>query len=114
MPTPAPPPPIDQNRFNLDLPPDAPVEFVYLRWRHLVEAARWPRFTMLGQSLGSIALAAEALWKLCPHVFVDTTGYAFSYPIARFVGATVIAYTHYPTISTVRGKALQPVQERSL
>lgn len=94
--------PAAQSRFNLDLPPDAPIEFVYLRRRHLVEAARWPRFTMLGQSLGSMVLAAEALWKCCPHVFVDTTGYAFSYPIARLAGATVISYTHYPTISTVR------------
>lgn len=36
-------------------------------------------------------------------------GYAFSYPFARLLGCTVVAYVHYPMISTdmlgrVRGR----------
>ena len=63
--------------------------------------SRYPRFTMIGQSVGSIVLAFEALWKLRPRVFIDTTGYAFTYPVASLLfGCTVACYTHYPTIST--------------
>lgn len=37
-----------------------------------------------------------------PHaqVFIDTTGWAFTYPAAAAAGARVAAYTHYPTVST--------------
>ena len=35
-----------------------------------------------------------------PSVFVDTAGWAASYPLARAAGATVIAYVHYPIVST--------------
>jgi len=102
-----------QSRFNLPPVPTSvtnPLEFVRLHHRRLVTAEAWPRFTMIGQSIGSALLATEALWKSCPHVFVDTTGYAFSYPIARFLfGATVHCYTHYPTISN---DMLQLVYER--
>jgi alpha-1,2-mannosyltransferase len=34
-------------------------------------------------------------------VYVDTMGYAFTYPIFRYLGGCSVAcYTHYPTIST--------------
>lgn len=32
-------------------------------------------------------------------VFVDTTGWAFTYPLARLAGCQVVAYTHYPMVS---------------
>lgn len=32
-------------------------------------------------------------------VFVDTTGWAFTYPLARLAGCRVVAYTHYPMVS---------------
>lgn len=32
--------------------------------------------------------------------WVDTSGWAFTYPLARLAGARVAAYTHYPTVST--------------
>ena len=34
-------------------------------------------------------------------LFIDTTGWAFTYPLAKAAGARVAAYTHYPTLSTV-------------
>lgn len=71
---------------------------------------RYKRFTMIGQSVGSMCLAFEALWKLRPHVFIDTTGFAFTYPVASLLfGCTVVCYTHYPTIST---DMLQKVKDR--
>jgi alpha-1,2-mannosyltransferase len=56
---------------------------------------------MLGQSLGSMALGWEALCEVVPDVFVDSMGYAFVLPIAKWLaGCRVGCYVHYPTIST--------------
>ena len=33
-------------------------------------------------------------------MFVDTTGWAFTYPLAKLAGCKVSCYTHYPTVST--------------
>jgi ALG11 mannosyltransferase N-terminus len=43
--------------------------------------------------------SASAFFFSCAQVFVDTTGWAFTYPLARLAGARVAAYVHYPTIS---------------
>ncbi|XP_052872592.1 GDP-Man:Man(3)GlcNAc(2)-PP-Dol alpha-1,2-mannosyltransferase [Anopheles cruzii] len=89
-----------ERNFNLDLNAEQ-ISFVFLRKRRWVEAACYPHFTLLGQSLGSIVLAFEALLKLQPDVYVDTMGYAFTYPVfAYFGGCKIGCYTHYPTIST--------------
>lgn len=76
------------------------IRFIHLRSRFLVEAATWPHFTLIGQSLGSIVLCMEALARLTPQVFIDSMGYSFSFPFARLVGSRVACYVHYPTIST--------------
>ena len=68
--------------------------------RKWIEETTYPRFTMIGQSLGSIYLAWEALCNFTPSYYFDTSGYAFTYPLARMFGCKVICYTHYPTIST--------------
>ena len=87
------------SRFGFALPRS--VTFVFLKHRWAVEAGTYPRLTMLGQSLGSLVLGAEALARLAPDAYFDTMGYAFTMPIFRFVGgARVGCYTHYPTIST--------------
>ncbi|KAG0590967.1 hypothetical protein KC19_1G139300 [Ceratodon purpureus] len=65
-----------------------------------IEPKSFRRFTILFQSVGSMVLAWEALSKLTPVLFVDTSGYAFTYAIARVAGSFVACYTHYPTIST--------------
>lgn len=80
---------------------DLPVSFVCVRGRGLLDPGRYPVLTMLGQSLGSMVLAAEALVRATPDVFIDTTGFAFSFPVAWLAGCSVGAYVHYPTISTV-------------
>jgi alpha-1,2-mannosyltransferase len=43
---------------------------VQLEKRNLVEAERYPYFTMLGQSLGSMLLGWEAVSKVVPHVML--------------------------------------------
>jgi hypothetical protein len=88
------------NRDNTGCTPDLDrVSFVHLRLRFLVEASTWPRFTLIGQSVGSMVLGVEALVRSGrPDVFFDTMGYAFTYPIARLFGCEVACYVHYPTI----------------
>ncbi|KAM0870405.1 hypothetical protein ACQ4PT_040035 [Festuca glaucescens] len=77
-----------------------PPQVVHLSKRKWIEASTYPRFTMMGQSLGSVYLAWEALNKFTPQFYFDTSGYAFTYPLARLFGSKVICYTHYPTISS--------------
>ncbi|KAG0465537.1 hypothetical protein HPP92_019701 [Vanilla planifolia] len=77
-----------------------PPMVVRLYKRRWVDEKSYPRFTMIGQSLGSIYLSWEALCKFTPQFFFDTSGYAFTYPLAWIFGCKVICYTHYPTISS--------------
>ena len=87
-----------QERFKIAL---RDINFVYLKRRGCVEARSWPRFTILGQSLGSMVLGLEALLQLAPHVYMDTTGYAFTLPLFRWLGGCKVAsYVHYPTVSS--------------
>ena len=90
-----------RNKFGLQIQ-KASLHFVYLTKRRWVLASTWPHFTLLGQSLGSIGLAFDALTLLVPDVFVDTMGYAFAVAVVRFLLPDVStgAYVHYPTIST--------------
>lgn len=89
-----------KSRFDIELSTTS-LHFVFLNSRHLVEDHTWPRFTMLGQSLGSMYLAWEAVSKFVPDLFIDTMGYAFTFHVVSLlVGVNVGAYVHYPTIST--------------
>ncbi|KAK9761616.1 asparagine-linked glycosylation protein, partial [Basidiobolus ranarum] len=89
-----------RDNFKIDLNPDT-LAFKFLTKRYLVEDKRYKRFTLLGQSLGSIILGWEALTLLVPDVFIDTMGYAFTFPLVKLFGVpSVGAYVHYPTIST--------------
>ena len=65
-------------------------------------AQRWPYFTLLGQSIGSLIVAWDAFNLLPPDVFIDTMGYAFTLAFSAFLfpNTPTGAYVHYPTIST--------------
>jgi alpha-1,2-mannosyltransferase len=71
-----------------------------LHTRHLLAPECYPRLTMARQALGSVRVVGEALKQLVPELFIDTTGWAFPYPLVRLAGARVAAYVHYPTVST--------------
>jgi len=58
-----------RERFNIALPADA-VDFVFLRQRSWVEAKRYPYFTLLGQSVGSMVLGLEAFVRFVPDVYI--------------------------------------------
>ena len=88
------------DRFGITVD-NSRVQFVRLGSRSLLEAKYYPFFTLLGQSLGSIAVAIDALIRFTPEYYIDTMGCAFTYPVARYVfGCHVACYIHYPTIST--------------
>ncbi|CAG8733694.1 4895_t:CDS:10, partial [Cetraspora pellucida] len=87
-----------KTRFSIELNPDT-IAFVFLNNRKWVEDSRYPRFTILGQSFGSIILGFEALKKLTPDIYFAK----------KIFGCKVAAYVHYPTISS---DMLSKVQER--
>ncbi|KAK9470996.1 uncharacterized protein V1510DRAFT_421345 [Dipodascopsis tothii] len=89
-----------KTRFGIELD-STRVVVVHLRKRYLVAEYTWPRLTLLGQALGSVPLAYEAVGKLVPDVFVDSMGYPFTYPLVAYVlGIPVVAYVHYPVVSS--------------
>ena len=60
---------------------------------------------MIAQSLDTIYIAWSALISYTPQIYIDTTGCAFTFLLAKILGGCkVVAYVHYPTISTVRLK----------
>lgn len=76
----------------------------------MLDARYYRFFTLLAQSLASIVVGLEALWKYNPSIFVDTVGFSFIYPFAKYLyAARVICYVHYPTISS---DMLEKVQHR--
>ena len=87
-----------EERFNVQGLDD--VEVVHLQKSSLIDPSHYPFMTLVGQALGSVRLGAQALRQLVPEVFVDTSGWAFTYPLAWLAGAHVVAYVHYPTVST--------------
>ncbi|UKZ73375.1 hypothetical protein TrVFT333_001021 [Trichoderma virens FT-333] len=98
-----------KTRFNIQL--HAPtVQFLDLSKTRWVLASKWPVFTLLGQSLGSIVLAWDAFSLLVPDVFIDTMGYAFALSFSKLLFRSVPtgAYVHYPTISTDMLESLDP------
>ena len=88
-----------QQRFGISLDTEQ-VKFVYLKSRPCVEAGKWPRFTLLGQSVGSMVLGFEALLAFVPDVYIDSMGYAFTMPLFRWLGGSkTVSYVHYPVVS---------------
>ena len=54
-----------KQRFNVNILNNN-IQFVILKNRNWVEASKYPHFTLLGQSLGSIVLGFEAIFNLVP------------------------------------------------
>ena len=90
-----------ENRFNIRLHPPT-IVFLYLQTRSWVLSSTWPRFTLLGQSLGSLIMGYDAFSLVVPDIFIDTMGYSFTLALSKFFFPNIPtgAYVHYPTIST--------------
>jgi len=87
-------------RFSIRIPSSLSVHFVHLHEvKYLLNKPK--RLTMIAESWGTMKLAWYALNVVNPHVFMDTTGCAFTFFVAKVLaGCKVGTYTHYPTIST--------------
>jgi alpha-1,2-mannosyltransferase len=61
-----------------------------------------PFLSLILESWGTMKLAYQALKIHSPDVFCDTTGCAFTFAVARWMhpACWIVAYVHYPTIST--------------
>ncbi|KAK9869054.1 hypothetical protein WJX84_010787 [Apatococcus fuscideae] len=98
---------IAADRFNISI--TSSIQVVQLRRGNLISPKQYPRFTLLRQAIGSVQLAYEGLHQLRPELFIDTSGWAFTYPMCRLSGVRVACYVHYPTVST---DMLQRVRQR--
>ncbi|EEH43327.1 alpha-1,2-mannosyltransferase ALG11 [Paracoccidioides brasiliensis Pb18] len=90
-----------ESRFNIRLYPPT-VILLYLSTRRYVLSNLYPRFTLLGQSVGSLILGYDAFHLLIPDILIDTMGYSFVLALCHllFPSIPTAAYVHYPTIST--------------
>ncbi|XP_065882645.1 GDP-Man:Man(3)GlcNAc(2)-PP-Dol alpha-1,2-mannosyltransferase-like [Dysidea avara] len=88
-----------RRNFNIQL--KRPVKFIHLRSTNVLKLKTWPLSTLLGQSITSMWVGAEALISFIPNVFIDTTGLAFNLILFKWLGrCKTSCYVHYPTIST--------------
>lgn len=88
-----------KDRFSIQIPPSLPFRFVHIPKKR--DPSTFKRLTLIAESIDTIKLAWYALHQFTPHVFVDTTGCAFTFLVAKLARCKVVAYVHYPTVSTV-------------
>ena len=102
-----------KQRFNIDLEVyKESITFINLQSRFLLEAKYYKIWTTLGQNLGSIIVGFEALIRFIPDIYIDSMGYAFTYPcFYYFASIPIISYIHYSTISN---DLFEQVNERYL
>lgn len=98
-----------KDRFDIDLlrcqrsssssslsPMGVDIVFLPKRLTRLLDPEAWPRLTMVGQTLGSVAVSCYALVRATPDTFIDTTGAAFAIAAAKILASTATAaYVHY-------------------
>lgn len=60
------------------------MDFIFLQSRDWIEDREYPFLTLLGQSLGSLVLAFEALCKCRPDVFFGTPFFSLLFDSPRF------------------------------
>jgi len=89
-----------KERFGIVISKKLRVNFVHLHEvKYLLDKPK--RLTLLAESWGTIKLAWYALNVITPHIYIDTTGCAFTFSVAKILaGCKVATYVHYPTIST--------------
>ncbi|VEU19777.1 DEKNAAC100701 [Brettanomyces naardenensis] len=71
------------------------------RFRWIVDGSSFKFLTMAFQALGSFILFFLAMGECAPDIFIDTLGLPFAYPPASiFLQLPVLAYIHYPWVSS--------------
>jgi hypothetical protein len=88
-----------QARFSIMLDPTR-LALVYLRSRYLIEDTTWKRFTLLGQSLGSVVLGHEALMSIVPDIFIGESPSTAGSPASE-----LYPQTQWATLSPFRSQS---------
>ncbi len=94
-------------RFSIKIPSTLSLKFVHIPKKR--DPSTFKRLTLVAESIDTIKLAWNSLNQFTPDIFVDTTGCAFTFLVAKLALCKVVAYVHYPTVST---DMLQLVWER--
>ena len=69
--------------------------------RFLLNPKLFPFATMIFQALAAVVITFDCLVRITPDIFIDTCGIAYGYPFIKVLGGcSVIAYVHYPHISS--------------
>ncbi|CAF2521225.1 unnamed protein product [Rotaria sp. Silwood2] len=91
-----------KERFGIDMEfYESSITFIYLRSRFLIEANYFKILTSLGQNIGSIILGFEAFIRFIPDIYIDSMGYALTYPCFYYLASIpIISYVHYSTINS--------------
>mmetsp|Transcript_14789 Transcript_14789/g.22276 ORF Transcript_14789/g.22276 Transcript_14789/m.22276 type:complete len:427 (-) Transcript_14789:37-1317(-) len=90
------------HKFHISIPSEeqSRITIIKVPFCSLLDGSRYPFFTMLFQMVATVGLGAICLSKCLPDTFIDTTGAPFMYPLAKLCGCRVVAYVHYPIISS--------------
>ena len=90
--------------FNIDLQDyQSSINFIYLRSRFLLDEKNYPILPLLGPNIASILVGFEALIRFIPDIYIDSTGYAFTYPCFSYLASIpILSYVHHPAIRSYR------------
>lgn len=90
--------------FDIDLNAyQSSITFIYLHTRFLLEEKNYKILSLLGSNLGSIIVGFEALIRFIPDIYIDSMGYAFTYPCFYYLASIpIISYVHHPIIRNDR------------
>lgn len=89
-----------KDRFSIDISV-LPLKLSFVHIPKKRDPSTFQRCSLVAEALDTIKLAWYAINAYTPHIFIDTTGCAFTFIIAKIVAhCKVMAYVHYPTIST--------------
>lgn len=89
------------SRFSISIPDKLELKFVHINNGNngIMDSTSQEKRSMISQTLETLKLSWNCLTQLTPDIYIDTTGCAFTFIIARIAGCKIGAYVHYPTIS---------------
>lgn len=94
-------------QFNLQVNKDD-ITLIPLKFCSYLKPNNYPIFTLLFQNLASILVAINAAYNFEPDIYMDTTGFAFTFLIFKlFSFSKTVTYMHYPTITNDMIKVVQ-------
>lgn len=89
-----------KDRFSIDVL-DLPLKLTFVHIPPKRDPSTFQRCSLVAEALDTIKLAWYAVNACTPHIFIDSTGCTFTFIVAKLVAhCKVVAYVHYPTIST--------------